>query len=224
MLKFTLAFLFIVTASTAVAQKKGANPPPSTGAGAFRFPDPQISISTEPPSSDQEVYDRIKLFASQYTTEFIEQFLLMNGLRENLFNLPQVLESVHRTIESQPVRDLKKPEVIKKNYLELRTSLISLSNRLYAKNLPNTKYYTTSNNRIDSLESKVNDLLIINKQYGDILRQIEELNQKVTALQQKQPAAAIAPVAPSGGSSAKLSFAALILAAASFFFQLYRKR
>lgn len=216
----------MIVAVTATAQKKGAGAAATsaTTAAGFRFPDPQISISTEPPASDQEFYDRVKLFASRYTAEFIEQFLLMNGLRENLFNVPQILESVNRSIEVQPIRDLKNPEVIKKNYLELRNSLIGIANKLYAKNLPNPKFYSSSNNRIDSIESKMNDLLIMNKQYDDIIRQMEEMNQKITALQQKQPSAILAPIATSGNSSAKLSFAALILAAASFFFQIYRRR
>lgn len=188
----------------------------------FRYPDPQISVSTEPPTSDQDIYDRSKLFASQYVKEFTEQFILMNGLRENLFDVPQILSAIHESIDSQPAKELIKPETLRTNFMNLRNGLMAVADKLYAKDRPNSKYSSSSGSRIDSLESKVNDLLIMSKQNQDILRQVEELNQKVAALQQKQPAAINAPSIPK--SNDRLVYAALLLAAASFFFPLVFRR
>jgi hypothetical protein len=191
----------------------------------FQFPNPEISIGRVPRSTEEK-YDAARLWAAQYTQQFIAQFLLLNGLRENLFNVRDIMNVANKQIDSIPGTEIDNPEKVTQRMSDFRKGLIALADKLYAKDRPQeTKF--SGRSRLDAIENRLSDLRNVNAQLADIQQKIEAFGQRLTLVEQRKlPATLPAQTIVESGDpkTGRLAWAALLLAAGSFFFQIYGRR
>lgn len=217
-------FIALIGTSTVgwSANRNGKSVSSSTG---FQFPSPEIPIPRNARST-QEKFDATRLWLAQYTQQFINQFLVLNGLKENLFNVREILARANKEVDSIPPNEIDNPTKMLERMTLYRNSLMALADRLYAKDRPNEAHFS-GGNRLDSLERRVSELSSLNEQIGEITQKLESFGQRLSAVEQRKLPSAMpgtTVISEGEGHSNKLGFAALILAAGSFFFQFYSKR
>ena len=224
MLFRSLLLALIVYSSLSPAAPSGRGGKPLASSTGFQFPNPEVPLP-KVPTNTQEKYEAARYWTAQYTQQFIQQFLVMNGLKENLFNIREILHGAYREVDNIPAADLDNPQKVVERVNNYRSALIALADKLYAKERPNATVFS-GGNRLDAIERRLSELQSLNAQMNDFAKKLDSFGQRLTMVEQRKLPVALPSVsnATDDGRSGKIAFAALILAAGSFFFQLYGRR
>lgn len=224
-LLFASVLVFIATSISPIQAASRNNKGVSSSTG-FQFPNPEIPISRAPKTTEEKI-QATRLWVAQYTQQFIAQFLLMNGLRENLFNVREILRLANKQIDAMPPSDFDDIAKVTQRIVDYRNGMMALADKLYAKERPSEAKFS-GNSRLDVIENRISELRNVNSQISDITQKLESYQQRLMLVEQRKLPSVMptATVVDGGGDpkATRLAWAALLLAAGSLFLQVYGRK
>ncbi len=191
-------------------------------ASQLRLPDPVLPV----PKTNVERAEiplQARLYMGRYVRTYIEQFMVLNSVKENLFDEAEIVRQIHHDIDRLTPEQLMDPKVVKNSVEKLKKNLGEISKRLYGKALANPTGFT-GGSRVDALEQKIDRMSASLARVDTLVRDHEALSQRLQAVEQRGGGARPKEIVTTAAPDSKLVYVALLMALGSFFLQLYRRR
>lgn len=201
----------------------------------LKYPNPVVHPKVVDSQDTEVLKDNLRLYAANYMRAFINEFLELNGLNQNLFAEQLFIDGVNKAIDDLTPKEVLDPRVGAESFTKMRRELINMADLTYPPNVAarikaevkNLRYDQAVANRIDNMEKRLNELSNVNVLISDLNSRVDSLENRIGSVEQRPGGSAavaaavpIKPVAQSNG----LAWAAIVLAACSLLYQFSNRK